>query len=374
MSHIKPVRLVAASVACLGLILWTSCQDNKNAPAERAESGDAAKASASSAGGGQASLVPRPPTTLGKIERLDGALDGLIPASAQIEILAGGFDWAEGPVWVAADKRVLFSDVPRNIIYQWKEGMREATVYLTPSGYTGTVPRGGEPGTNGLTLDKEGRIVACAHGDRAIVRLEKDGKRTVLVDKFEGKRFNSPNDLCYDKTGNLYFTDPIYGLEQRENDPKRELDFCGVYRLSAGGKLSVLTKELTRPNGVALSPDQKTMYVAVSDRPVPFVWAFELKSDGTIGAGRKVFDASSLAARGLKGMPDGLKVDERGNLWTTGPGGVLIISPQGKHMGTLATGEATANCAFGGEDGRTLFVTADMWLCRVRTNVKGAGM
>jgi gluconolactonase len=252
--------------------------------------------------------------------------------------------------------------------------MREATVYLTPSGYTGTIPRGGEPGTNGLTLGKEGRIVACAHGDRAIVRLEKDGKRTVLVDKFEGKRFSSPNDLCYDKAGNLYFTDPIYGLEQRENDPKRELDFCGVYRLGADGKLSLLTKELSRPNGVALSPDQKTLYVAVSDPQAPIVWAFDLKSNGTVGPGRKLFDASPLAARKLKGNPDGMKVDERGNLWATGPGGVLIISPQGKHLGTLATGEATANCAFGGEDGKTLFVTADMWLCRVRTNVKGAGL
>ena len=359
-------------VACLGLFLGINAQEKRTEAGQRSD--DAQPAKAVAAADAQASIMPKPRLALGSVERLDPAIDQLLPADAQIEILAGGFDWAEGPVWIPADKRLFFSDVPRNIIYQWKEGMREATVYLTPSGYTGTVPRGGEPGTNGLTLDSQARVVACAHGDRAIVRLEKDGKRTVLVDKFEGKRFNSPNDLCYDKAGNLYFTDPIYGLERRENDPKRELDFCGVYRLSADGKLTLLTKELTRPNGVALSPDQKTMYVAVSDRPVPFVWAFDLKPDGTVGLARKLFDASALAAKGLKGMPDGLKVDERGNLWATGPGGVLIISPDGKHLGTLATGEATANCAFGGDDGKTLYITADMWICRVRTNVKGAGM
>ena len=356
--------------AVIALALF-GCQENENNSAQRADGG----APAPAGGEGQASIMPKPPgKTLGRIERLDPALDKLLPANAQIEILAGGFDWAEGPVWIPADKRLFFSDVPRNIIYQWKDGMREAAVYLTPSGYTGTVPRGGEPGTNGLTLDKEGRIVACAHGDRAIVRLEKDGKRTVLADKFEGKRFNSPNDLCYDKSGNLYFTDPIYGLEKRENDPKREMDYCGVFRLAPDGKVTLLTKELSRPNGVALSPDQKTIYVAVSDSQSPIVWAFDLVPEGTVSNPRKLFDASPLVAKNLKGMPDGLKVDTQGNLWTTGPGGVLILSPEGKHLGTLLTGEATANCAFGGDDNQTLYVTADMYVARIKTNVKGAGM
>jgi gluconolactonase len=345
-----------------GVVVHLACQDREN------------KQSARPGGDAKSSIVPASRQTLGTIERLDPALGELLSPDAKVEILAGGFDWAEGPVWLPDQKKVLFSDVPRNIIYQWQQGMPEATVYLTPSGYTGTIPRGGEPGSNGLTLDKEGRVVACAHGDRAIVRLEKDGKRTILVDKYQGKRFNSPNDLCHDKAGNLYFTDPIYGLEKKENDPKRELDFCGVYRLSPDGKLTLLTKDLTRPNGVALSPDQKTMYVNVSDPQAPIIWAFDLKSDGTLGQGRKLFDASALAARKLKGLPDGLKVDQRGNLWATGPGGVLILTPAGKHLGTLATGEATANCAFGGEDGQTLFITADMYLCRIKTNVRGAGM
>ena len=193
-----------------------------------------------------------------------------------------------------------------------------------------------------------------------------------LAERFEGKRFNSPNDLVYDAKGNLFFTDPPYGLEKRMDDPKKETAFQGVYRSGADGKLSLLTQEIKFPNGIALSPDEKTLYVAESNADRPYIWAADLKPDGTIGSLRTFFDASKLAAdKSRKGGPDGLKVDAQGNVWSTGPGGVLVISPAGKHLGTILTGEATANCAWGGDDGSTLYITADMYVCRVKTTAKG---
>ena len=315
--------------------------------------------------------MPSPRMYIGTIERHDPAVNALLPADARIEVLAQGFTWTEGPLWLADQRKLIFSDVPRNTIFQWQEG-RGTTVFMQPSGYTGAVPRGGEPGSNGLTLDPQGRLTLCQHGDRRVARVEDDGKTlTPLADQFEGRKFNSPNDLCFDSRGNLFFTDPPYGLEKNMDDPKKEMPFQGVYRRSAEGKLTVLTRDLTRPNGIALSPDEKTLYVAVSDDKSPRIWAFDLKSDGTAGAGRVFFDASALVAMQLKGMPDGLKVDQKGNLWATGPGGVLILSPEGKHLGTLNTGQPTANCAWG-DDGATLYITANMYICRVRTLTRGA--
>jgi gluconolactonase len=308
--------------------------------------------------------------TLGSIERLDPALDALIPRDAKIERLADGLDWSEGPVWVRNGGYLLFSDVPQNVVHKWDPRTGAVTDYLKPSGYTGSAPRGGEPGSNGLTLDSQGRLVLCQHGDRQIARVEKDGKWTVLVDKYEGKRFNSPNDLCYDKAGNLYFTDPPYGLEGKNDDPKKELPFNGVYVLRKNGELVLLTKEFTFPNGLAFSPDEKTLYVAQSDPKNPIVKAFDVKGDGTIANGRVLFDASHLV-EGRKGLPDGMKVDAKGNIFTSGPGGILILTPAGKHLGTIATGEATANCAWGGPDGSDLYITADMYICRVKTKTKG---
>jgi gluconolactonase len=315
--------------------------------------------------------VPLPASgTLGTIERLDPALDALLAKDAYVEILANGADWAEGPVFSAADKYIAFSDVKQNTVYQWSpsKGLR---ILLKPSGYTGTIPRGGEPGSNGLTRDHQGRLVLCEDGDRRIARLEADGKtRTLLVDGYEGKRFNSPNDLVYDSKGNLYFTDPAYGLEGKLDDPKKELPFQGVFRLSADGNLTLLTKDLKFPNGIAFSPDEKTLYIAVSDPDKPMVYAYDVKDDGSIANQRVFFDATALVVKKLKGLPDGLKIDVKGNMWLGGPGGLLIISPGGKHLGTLATGVATANCAWG-DDGSTLYITADSYLCRIKTKTKG---
>ena len=306
---------------------------------------------------------------LGTIERLDPALDALLAKDAVIEKLAEGFDWSEGPVWMPGGY-LLFSDVPLNTIFKWSQ-RGGVTTFLQPSGYTGTAPRGGEPGSNGLTRDKQGRLIACQHGDRRVARWE-NGKFVAVADKFEGKRFNSPNDVVVKSNGDIYFTDPPYGLPQNVNDPTKEIPYQGVYRVSAkDGSVRLLTSEVSRPNGLAFSPDEKILYVASSD-PLNAIWmAYPVNAAGTLEDGR-ILKNVTQDAKSKKGLPDGLKVDRRGNLWATGPGGVLIISPEGKHLGTLATGEATANCAWG-DDGSTLYITADMYLCRVRTKTKGAG-
>ncbi|MDX1964422.1 MAG: SMP-30/gluconolactonase/LRE family protein [Pirellulales bacterium] len=319
-----------------------------------------------------AASAVNPPETFGKIERVDPALDKILPADAKLQKLATGFDWSEGPVWLPAKKTLLFSDIPPNNILMWDPAGKKLTVFLHPASDIGSVKRGGEPGTNGLLLDKEGRLVTCEHGRRCVSRLEADGKRTVLADKYNGKRLNSPNDAAYHSNGDLYFTDPPYGMEKGWDDPARELDFCGVYRLSPDGKVTLLTKELSRPNGIAFSPDEKTLYVANSDPARPIWMAFDVESSGELANGRVFFDASAWAKGGRKGLPDGLKVDQHGHVFATGPGGVHIFSPAGKHLGTIDTGEATANCGWG-EDGSVLYITADMHLGRIKTTTKGAG-
>jgi gluconolactonase len=314
------------------------------------------------------------PMTLGTIERKDAKFDDLIPKDATIELLAGGFDWAEGPVWVK-DKdggHLIFSDIPKNMTWKWsaKGGLTE---HLKPSGYTGTEKfTGKEPGSNGLALDKDGKLILCQHGDRRISRLV-DGKFVTLIDKYMGKRLNSPNDLAFKSNGDLYFTDPPYGLPGIEKDPKKELDFQGVYRLSPTGELTLLTKEMTRPNGIAFSPDEKTLYVANSD-PAQAIWmAFPVKADGTLDKGKVFADSTPMVkANPNKGLPDGLKVDAAGNVFATGPMGVWVFDKDGKHLGTLATGVPTANCGWG-DDGSTLYITADKQLVRVKTKTKGAG-
>jgi gluconolactonase len=316
------------------------------------------------------------PKTLGEIVSKDPAFEKLVPNGTKIEVLADGFDWSEGPVWIPSDRHLLFSDIPRNHIVRWKED-QGTSIFLERIGYTGNAPfTGSEPGTNGLTLDAEGRLVACCHGDRVVKRIERDGSIVILADKFEGKRLNSPNDLVYHSNGSLYFTDPPYGLPQRENDPDREIDWFGVYRLdppaqgAKQGKLTLLTKEMTRPNGIALSPDEKTLYVAQSD-PAAAIWkAFPVNEDGTLGKSRLLYDATDAVGK-RPGLPDGLKVDQDGHIWATGPGGIYVFTPEGKLLGNLWTNERTANCAFGA-DGSTLFITADDYLCRVTTNARGA--
>ena len=307
---------------------------------------------------------------MGKIERHDAAIDNLLAPSAVIEKLAGGFEWSEGPVWMKRGGYLLFSDVPRNVVFKWEPGIGTSE-FLFPSGYTGEKKRGGEPGSNGLTTDKQGRLVLAQHGDRQIGRLE-GGKVKPVAQYFNYRRFNSPNDLVYHSNGDLFFTDPPYGLEKNNTDPNKELNFNGVYRLTPRGEVTVIITELTFPNGIALSPDEKTLYVAISDPKNPVIMAYSLDAKGRAYDGRVFFDASKLM-EGRKGLPDGLKVDQQGNLWATGPGGVLVLSPEGKHLGTINTGEATANCAFGGKDGSMLYITADMYLCRIQTLTKGLG-
>jgi len=313
---------------------------------------------------------PSGPRTIGKLESKGPRFDQLVAPDAAIEKLAQGFAWAEGPIWMKDGGYLLFSDVISNTVFKWKAG-EGVTEFLHPSGYTGSMPRGGEPGSNGLTVDAQGRLTLCEHGDRRVARLEKDGHKTTLADRYQGKRFNSPNDLVYKSNGDLYFTDPPYGLEAREKDPKKELSFQGVYRLKPDGELTLLTDQLTFPNGLAFSPDEKTLYVAVSD-PNHAVWmAYDVQSDGTISGGRVFFDATQWV-KSKPGLPDGMKVDKAGNLFATGPGGVLVLSPDGKHLGTINTGDKTANCNWG-DDGSMLYLAVNHFLCRIQTRTKGAG-
>ena len=318
---------------------------------------------------GRASAADEPVyPTFGSIERLDPDLDRLIPPNAVLEKLAEGYDWSEGPAWDKKNGYLLFSDVPMNTVFKFKPGST-VSVFLKPSGYTGTTPRNGEPGSNGLVFDPQGRLVLCQHGDRRVARLEADGTFKTLADRFEGKRFNSPNDAAYKSNGDLYFTDPPYGLLGDQHEIGKELDFNGVYRLSKDGKLSLLTKEMTFPNGIAFSPDEKTLYVANSDPKLAIWKAFPVREDGSLGPGRVFKDVTELGKK-RKGLPDGMKVDSQGNLFASGPGGILVIDSEGNHLGTILTGEATANCGWGG-DGSTLYITADMYLARIKLKTKG---
>jgi gluconolactonase len=316
------------------------------------------------------SLLP-PYPSFGKIERKDPRFDKLIPSDAKLEKLAEGFDWTEGPVWMKKGSFLLFSDIPPNKVMKWKEG-EGASLFMKPAGYTGVVDYPPEPGSNGLTVDPEGRLVLCEHGDRRVAVLTKEGGKMTLADRFEGKRLNSPNDACFKSNGDLYFTDPPYGLPKGWDDSRRELDFCGVYRVSKSGKVTLLTKELARPNGIAFSNDEKKLYVAQSD-PDNAIWmAYDVKADGTLGEGKVFFNATPWVKEGRKGLPDGLKVDKDGNLFATGPGGLHVFAPDGTLLGSIDTGEHTGNCAWG-DDGSTLYVMADMYIGRIKTSTKGAG-
>ncbi len=305
--------------------------------------------------------------TIGHVERLEPRLDGIVPANAVFDILADGHEWTEGPVWVPALRSVLYSDIPNNAIYRWTEGA-EASVWLTPSGYTGEGERGGESGSNGLALDSEGRLVLAQHGDRRIARLEAPlrGPKPIfrtLTERFEGKRYNSPNDVAIRSTGDVYFTDPPYGLEQGVDDPAKELAVHGVYRLATDGSVTLLIDELSRPNGIALSPNEETLYVANSDPDQPVIMAYPLEENGSLASGRVFFDS----------WGDGMAVDQLGNVFVArGHRGVLVIASDGTHLGTLVTTERTSNCTFGG-DGSSLYVTSDMYLVRIRLNTKGVG-
>ena len=309
--------------------------------------------------------------TIGKIVRYENRINDIIPLDAAIELLASGFEWSEGPLWIqdAGDGYLLFSDIPRNAVMKWEEDVG-ISLFMKPSGYTGIADYGREPGSNGLALDLQGRIVFCEHGDRRISRLVKGGGKRTLVDCYNGRRLNSPNDAVVRSNGDIYFTDPPYGLPKGYSDPKRELDFCGVFRLSPSGELTLLTKEMTRPNGIAFSPDEQVLYVSQSDSKNPIIKAFPVRSDGTLGNAKVLYDFTSSIGK-FPGGPDGLKVDRRGNVFTTGPGGVHIITPEGNLLGRIHTGKRTSNCAWG-DDGSVLYMTVDNYLCRIKTKTKGA--
>jgi gluconolactonase len=302
--------------------------------------------------------------SIGTIERIDPALDKIIDPDATVEIIAEGFEWSEGALWVPSENMLLFSDVPKNVIHRWKPN-EGTSVYLTPSGYTGSGFYSKEPGSNGLTLSPDGKLVMCQHGDRRVAMMAAslttpESKFITLVDQFNGKKLSSPNDAVFSKSGDLFFTDPPYGLPQQADDSTKETPFNGVYRAS-GGQVSLVVDSLTRPNGIALMPDEKTLIVANSDADRARWYAFDL-SDSVV-RGRIFYDATSLT-KSEKGLPDGLRIDRQGNVFATGPGGVWIFDSEGKVLGKIKISEATSNCALADDD-KTLYITADMYVLRV---------
>lgn len=311
---------------------------------------------------------------IGTIHRESPEINALIPEDAEIEVLAEGFEWSEGPVWIKDGGYLLFNDIPQNSTFQWNEQLG-LKIFLRPAGYAiGDNAPGMERGSNGLYVNPvTGQLVFCDHGNRCIAVLDqKTWTKSILADKFEGKRLNSPNDVVISSRGHYYFTDPPYGLTWPDF-PGKELDFSGVFHLRPDGTLSIVTKELDFPNGIILSPDEKTLYVANSGEKK--VWlAFDVAEDGSTGNSRLFYDATGFDKYGdAEDGNDGLAVDASGNIWATGPGGVMVFTPEGKHIGSINTGTAVSNCTFGGPKGNELYITADMFLCRVKVNVKGSG-
>jgi gluconolactonase len=309
---------------------------------------------------------PRQPR-IGELVRLDPALDAVVSADARVEKLADGFQFIEGPVWVRDGSYLLFSDPNANTVYSWSPEAGVA-VFKTKSGYTGVdIADYGQPGSNGLTLDREGRLTINEHGNRRVTRLEKNGVLTVLADRYQGKRLNSPNDLVYRSDGSLYFTDPPFGLPRFHEDPRKELPYSGVFRW-ADGRLQLLSTDLTGPNGIAFSPDERYLYVTNWDVKKKVVMRYEVARDGSLADGRVFFDMTG--APGEEAL-DGLKIDQRGNLYVSGPGGLWIISPDAVHLGTIKIPELPANFAWGDADGRTLYMTARSSLYRIRLEIPG---
>jgi gluconolactonase len=320
-------------------------------------------------------LLPQPAgelrPTKGLIKQIESEFEDLVQSRAKIEVLATGFSWSEGPVWIMDGGYLLFSDVPSNRIYRWTAN-KGATLFLHPSG--GTIKFGfREPGANGLKPAGAGSILLADQGNRAIARLDlkTKGKR-FLASRFKGKKFNSPNDLAVGPDGSIWFTDPPYGLEGIDASSLKEQPKNGVYRLMPNSQIDLVESELRFPNGVAFSHDGGTLYVSNSDPARAVILAYHVGADGTLSRRRVFSDMTALAGKGMPGLPDGMTVDERGNLWATGPGGVHIFSPSGLQLGLISTGAAISNCTFGGSDGRTLFMTSGNTLAAIRTKVAGA--
>ncbi|HSF68303.1 MAG TPA: SMP-30/gluconolactonase/LRE family protein [Nitrospiraceae bacterium] len=302
------------------------------------------------------------------ITSLDPRFDQLVPKEAQLERIADGFTWVEGPVWDKQGGYLLFSDIPANAVYRWKPG-ESVSLFLKNSGYSGTTPFAGkEPGSNGLALDADGQLVLCRHGDREIGRLEADGRIASLADRYDGHRINSPNDLVFKSDGSMYFTDPPFGLPKVFDDPDKA-PVQGVYRVAKDGTVTLLIDNIKAPNGIAFSPDERILYVSDVD-PRRAAWlAYDVKPDGTVSNGRVFFDATRWRQDPFFG-PDGLKVDRRGNLFGARPGGVSVIASDGTLLGTIETGQPTSNVAWG-EDGKTLFITGGRSVYRLRVTTEG---
>jgi len=306
---------------------------------------------------------------IGTIERLDPALDNIISANAKTEIIAEGFEWSEGPLWVEKHKMLLFSDVPMNTIYKWTEA-KGKEVYLKPSGYTGTEPSVcKEPGSNGLTFDKNGDLVLCQHGDRRMARMDApldkpEAKFITLADKYNGKRFSSPNDAVYNRAGELFFTDPPYGLQtQDDSDTKKEISFNGVYKVKANGEVILLVDSITRPNGIAFTPDEKKLIIACSDPARPNWYIYEVNGDSLTNG--KIFYSAAEEGKTMRGLPDGFKIDKNGNIFASGPGGIYIFNSEAKKLGMIKLENAASNCALS-TDEKTLYITNDMNVLRVK--------
>ncbi|HET9275937.1 MAG TPA: SMP-30/gluconolactonase/LRE family protein [Gemmatimonadales bacterium] len=303
------------------------------------------------------------------VDRKQRAIDALVPAEASVEKLAGGFTFVEGPVWVRDGGYLLFSDPNENSIYRWTPD-GQVSVWRTKSGYSGTdIAEYRQPGSNGIALDAEGRVTFDQHGNRRVLRIERNGSLTVLADRYEGRRLNSPNDLVYRSDGSLYFTDPPFGLPKVYQDPRKELPFSGIYRVK-DGRLDLLARDLAGPNGIAFSPDERYLYVGNWDPARKVIMRYEVTADGALAAGRVFFDIT----RTVPGDDawDGIKVDAHGNVYAAGPEGIYVLNPDGKHLGTIRTPEHVANFAFGDDDGRSLYITATSGLYRMRLLVPGA--
>jgi gluconolactonase len=309
--------------------------------------------------------------TIGKIIKYDNELNSLLDINAKIEVIASGYDWTEGPVWIKKGNYLIFSDVPRNTIYKWNPTNGETTTFLKPSGYSGVSNYSNEPGSNGIIVNNSGNLVMCEHGDRRISEMPLNGGgKITLADRYKNKRFNSPNDLIQNKLGAYFFTDPPYGLPKQENDSLRELNISGVFQLE-NGEVKLIDDQLTRPNGLALSPDEKYLYVAQSN-PANAIWKVYTKDKNGYSNGKIFYDATKQVKEGKIGLPDGLKVDVKGNIFATGPGGVFIFNPKGTMLGIIETGVANSNCTWG-DDGSTLYITSDMYITRVKTKTIGIG-
>jgi gluconolactonase len=311
--------------------------------------------------------APKTETQKGSIERLDPALDAIIDDQATIEVIAEGFEWSEGPLWVESEKMLLFSDVPNNIIYKWTEAKGKEK-YLSPSGYTDTVSRGGETGSNGLILNSAGKLVLCQHGNRQMAWMDaplNDPKPVfvTIANQYQGKKLNSPNDAVFNKNGDLFFTDPPYGLEKNMDDPKKETPFQGVYKVKTTGEVILLVDSITRPNGIALTPDESQLIIANSDGPKPFWYQYDISGDSLVNG--SIFYDPREAAKTERGAPDGLKIDSKGNVYATGPGGVWIFDKTAKVLGKIKYPAATSNCALSADE-KTLFITADNYILRVK--------